>query len=506
MPERATQGDVLASVAGLTKAFPGTVALDQVDFEVRPGEIHALLGANGAGKTTLMMILSGVYQPDAGRVLLGGREVRLQGPHHAQQLGIGTVFQELSLVPGLSVAENLFLGRLPSAGLDFADWAALGRQVARLLSRVGLAIDPMTPVRALSPAVRQLVEIAKALSLHPTVLLFDEPTAALSRGEAERLFDIMRDLRASGLGLVFITHRVQEVFQVADRVTVLRDGRRVGTFVTADLTPDRVVFLMAGRELSPEAVVGRGAPSAPLLTVTDLSAPGLAGVTLEVRRGEIVGVTGLPGAGREALGPALFGLVPWGRGRAELDGRPFHPSSPSEAIARGVGYLPPDRKEAGLFLRMSVRDNIVVTRLADVSRLGVVRWPAAASVASQFMDALGIRATSASQVVRELSGGTQQKVLVARWLAVRPALLIAEDPTVGIDVGTRVEIHGLLRQLAARGSGVLLITADLAELVAVADRILVLAEGRVTAERATARASEEEILALASAPGRRAHA
>ncbi len=500
MPERATADDILLSVSGLTKTFPGTVALDRVDFEVRRGEIHALLGANGAGKTTLMMVLSGIYQPDGGRVLVGGREVRLQGAHHAQQLGIGTVFQELSLVPGLSIAENVFLGRLPTSALDLVDWHALRRLAAALLSRVGLAVDPATPVRALSPALRQLVEIAKALSLRPAVLLFDEPTSALSRREADRLFGTMRDLRADGLGLVFITHRMREVFQVADRVTILRDGRRVGTFPAGELTPDRVVVLMVGRELPPEAAADRHEPGGPLLTVSDLAAPGLAGVTFEVRRGEILGVTGLPGSGREALGRALFGLAAWDGGRAELAGRPLRPRSPAEAIAQGIGYLPPDRKDAGLFLRMSVRDNIIVTRLAQTSRLGMMRWGEAAAVAGEFVDTLRIRATSTSQIVGELSGGTQQKVLVARWLAVRPQLLIAEDPTVGIDVGTRVEVHGLLRRLAAQGSAVLLISADLAEVVAVADRVLVLADGRVVAERAAAGTSEEELLALASAP------
>jgi ribose transport system ATP-binding protein len=500
MTEQDAPGEVLVAASGITKTFPGTVALDRVDFEVRRGEIHALLGANGAGKTTLMMILSGVYRPDEGHVMIGGREVRLQDPHHAQQLGIGTVFQELSLVPGLSIAENLLLGRLPASPLRLIDWDAVRRQAAGLLSRVGLDVDPATPVRVLPPAVRQLVEIAKALAHEPTILLFDEPTAALAGDEIERLFGIMRDLRASGLGVVFITHRVREVFRVADRITILRDGRRVGTFPTASVTPDYVVSLMVGHELPPEVQEERRKTGEPLLEVVDLFAPGLAGVTFRVQRGEILGITGMPGSGREALGRVLFGLARWDRGRVALDGRRLGPLSPVEAIGHGIGYIPSDRKSAGLFLRMSVRDNIIVTRLGDVSRFGVMRWSAAAAMAREFVDVLRIRATSVAQPVGDLSGGTQQKVLVARWLAVRPTLLIAEDPTVGIDVATRVEIHSLLRRLAAQGSAVLLITSDLPEALTVADRILVLAEGRVVAERTPADTSEEELLALAAAP------
>lgn len=492
--------EVLIAVSGVTKTFPGTVALDHVDFEVRRGEIHALLGANGAGKTTLMMILSGVYQPDAGAVLVGGRGVRIQGPYQAQQLGIGTVFQELSLVPGLSIAENLFLGRLPAAALGLVDWPALRRQARALLARVGLDVDPMTPVGALPPATRQLVEIAKALSLRPTVLLFDEPTSTLARPDADRLFGIMRDLKASGLGLVLITHHVREVFQVADRITILRDGRRVGTFPVGGLTQGRVVSLMVGREHTVEASVERRARGDTLLTVTDLVAGGLCDITFQVRRGEILGIAGLPGSGREALGPALLGLLPWQRGQATLEGRPFRPASPSSAITHGLGYLPPDRKDAGLFLRMSVRDNIIVTRLRDLSRLGTVQWPQATALACQFVDRLGIRATSVSQIVSELSGGTQQKVLVARWLAVRPRLLIAEDPTVGIDVGARAEVHGLLRRLASSGSAVLLSSGDSAELIEAADRVLVLAGGRIIAELDSSSVTEEELLALASTP------
>lgn len=490
--------NVLIAGVGLTKKFPGTVALDTVDFDVRKGEIHALLGANGAGKTTLMMLLSGVYRPDAGQILVDGREVRIEGPHHAQKLGIGTVFQELSLVPVLSVAENLLLGRLPGSLLDLVDRPKLRNLAAELLAQVGLDINPDVSVRDLSPAVRQLVEIAKALSLKPRVLLFDEPTSALSPREVERLFNIMQRLKTNGLGLVFITHRVREVFQIADRVTILRDGQKVGTFPTGSLSPERVVFVMAGHELQVETSNRQRPSGDSFLSVKGLTTGTLKKVTFEIRHGEILGIGGLPGSGREVLGPALFGLVRWEHGEARVDGKPFRPATPWDAIREGIGYLPPDRKEAGLFLRLSIRDNIVVTRLSDVSRFGMVQWPVATSVADQFMRLLGIRAASVLQPVGLLSGGTQQKVLVARWLAVKPRLLIAEDPTVGIDVATRSEIHNLLRRLASGGSSVLLISSDLSELVDLSDRVLVFADGRIVAERDTAATSEEEVLALAS--------
>jgi ABC-type sugar transport system ATPase subunit len=492
----------------ISKTFPGTRALDRVDFQVLAGEIHALVGENGAGKTTLMMILAGVLQPDSGTILWRDRVVRLSDPRTAQGLGIGTVFQELSLVPGLSIAENIFLNRLPArTRLGLVEWRRAHDAAQEALTPLGIDADTALPVKALEMGTRQMVEIAKALSLRCQVLLLDEPTSALSTREVDRLFIALRALRDQGLGIVFITHRIAEVFQVANRVTVLRDGHDVGTFEIRAVTPAHIVQHMVGRDLGTAMRPPEAARAAPVLDVADLAVPPvLQDVSFSLASGEILGVAGLPGSGREEIGRVLFGLTRPAGGTIRTNGRLLALGSPHEALRAGIGYLPPDRRTLGLFLRMTVKDNIVVTALNRIGRLGLVDDAQAAAIAARSVDRLHIRTPSVAQIVGALSGGNQQKVVLSRWLLTPLRILVADGPTIGVDVGARVEIHQLLRQLAVEGTSVLLLSTDLPELLALSNRVMVMHGGRVAGIVSADEASEEQIMRLATgqaAPGPR---
>ena len=494
-------GAPLLEAHEISKAFPGTQALERVSFALLAGEVHALVGENGAGKTTLVNILSGVIRPDAGEIRIGGRSVHILNPRQAQELGIGTVFQELSVVPALSVAENVFAARAPTRALGLVNWPRLYANTRALLAPFEAHIDPRTRVRDLSISARQIVEIAKALSLNARILILDEPTTALTPDEVRLLFRVMRRLRDDGLGVVFISHRVREVLEIADRVTVLRDGRLVGTYPAAQLTEHDLIRLMVGRELSDMFERGNGRAGAELLRVEGLSGEGFRDVSLALRQGEIVGLAGLKGAGRSELARALVGTCPSYEGRLLVGGRPAQIRSPMDAMKLGIGYLPADRKSEGLFLDMSVRDNIVAASLRLLSHFGLVDAGAQEAVARRFVQRLNIRASSVHQAVRRLSGGNQQKVMLARWLARRPRILIVDEPTRGIDVGARVEIHRLLRELAKQGVGIIVISSDLTELLGLSDRILVMREGRITGQLPASRATEQQIIALAAWDG-----
>ena len=491
----------LLEARDISKTFPGTRALDHVDFEVAAGEIHALVGENGAGKTTLMMIVAGVLQPDGGTIVWDGRVVRPSSPRAAQGLGIGTVFQELSLVPGLSIAENIFLNRAPARTvLGLVDWDRVHDEARAALAPLGIEVDPALPVRTVGMGTRQMVEIAKALSMRCRVLVLDEPTSALSPAEVERLFSAIRALRERGLGIVFITHRIAEVFQLADRVTVLRDGHHVGTFEISAVTPARVVHYMVGRALGaamrPRAVHA----TTPRLEVVELSRPPLLQqASFSLAPGEIIGVAGLPGSGREELGRVLFGLDRPAAGTVRIHGRPLQLGSPQEALRAGMGYLPADRRTLGLFLRMSVKDNIVVTALDRMAGAGIMDDARAAGIAARSIDRLQIRTPSVSQLVGRLSGGNQQKVALAKWLLTRLRLLIADGPTIGVDVGARAEMHRLLFELAGDGMAVLLLSVDLPELLVLSNRIMVMNRGRIAGMLPGGDATEEQIMTLATA-------
>ncbi len=495
--------DTVLEASGITKQFPGACALDSVDFSVRRGEVHALVGGNGAGKSTLMHIIAGVMPPDAGTLRLDGQVVRFRDARQAQAAGIGMVFQEGSLAPPLSVSENVFFARQPVRRFGIIDRDALRRRTRELLDELGSAIDPACPVESLSPAQRQVVEIAKALSLDARLFIFDEPTSALTSEETNHLFEAIRRLRAHGAGIVYISHRLPEIFDIADRVTVMKDGRNQGVLAAADATPERLISLMAGKtpsaESMPEANERYAAP--PVLEVESLSDGSLLrDISINVRAGEVVALAGLAGAGRTELAMAVFGARPKTAGSIRVDGRPCDPRAPRDAIAAGIGYVPEDRKESGLFLDMSIAANVASARLGAFGRLWL-RAGRMAEVAAGHCRRLDVSSTQMEQPVVDLSGGNQQKVAIAKWLLSKPRILIADEPTRGIDVAAKFEVHAILRQLAMSGSAVLLISSELPEVLAVADRIYVLHRGRITGELLRSEATEEAILRLASLPG-----
>lgn len=489
---------------GISKAFPGVQALRDVHLTVAPGEIHALVGENGAGKSTLMKVLTGAYQADAGTITWRGQPVAIHAPGDAQALGISMIHQELSLLPYMTVGQNVFLGREPRGRLPgFIDWRTLYRQTADWLDQLDLNVDPRAEARGLSIAQQQMVEVAKALSLEASLIVMDEPTSSLTEQETEVLFSMMRALRERGVAIIYISHRLEEVFAIADRVTVLRDGRYIATHPTTELTPQRVVSLMVGRELVEEmyAYSPTERRDVALETVNLSDGRELHGVSFSLHGGEILGVAGLIGAGRTALAETLFGIRRAVTGEIRLGGKARRMRSPQQAIQAGLGFVPEDRKQQGLFLNMAVRENIVMSGMGQVTRLGFVRPAQANQVAGAFVKRLDVRTPSLRQLVRNLSGGNQQKVVIARWLMLQPRVLILDEPTRGVDVGAKAEIHALMRQLAAEGVAVLMISSELPEVLGVSDRILVMHEGRITGEFNRDEATQDKIMHAATGGG-----
>jgi len=498
----------LLNLQGIEKHFSGVFALRGVDLEVRAGEVHALLGENGAGKSTLMHVLAGVFPPDAGRIDFAGQEgVVFASERDALQAGIALVYQERSLFGPLSVAENIFAGRQPVTRLRRIDYRRLNDESRRLLHEVGLEIDPQTPLERLSSAQQQLIEVAKALSVQAKLILFDEPTAALAPAESEKLFSLIRKLRSAGVGIVYISHRLEEVFALADRATVLKDGRGQGTFPLAELTPSRLISLMVGRDVNPHQSRGDEVATErrPVLQVRNLSdsaggrprKPRLENLSFDVQAGEIVGLAGLVGAGRSETALALFGARPGCTGEILVDGKAVRPRSPAEAIAAGIGYLTEDRKLSGLFLERSIADNVVS---AAGKRFGTWRTNQREERAKvqELCGALRVVCRGPDEPIKNLSGGNQQKVILARWLLADPRVLLVDEPTRGVDVGAKAEIHQLLYEQARRGKAIVVISSDMLELLAVSDRVLVMCEGRITGELTRAEASEAKIVELAS--------
>ena len=485
----------------ISKTFPGVRALQDVQLEVRAGEVHALVGENGAGKSTLMRILGGIHQRDTGEIQLCGQTVEIPSPLHARAMGISIIHQELNQIPALSVAENIFLGREPRKTFGVVDWGTMFSRAEQLLQDLGLPIQPRRRLGTLTVAEQQLVEIAKALSVEADLLIMDEPTAALTVEETERLFRSIRDLRARRVGIVYITHRLEEVFRIADRVTVLRDGQYVGTYPIAEVSLDDLIRLMVGRRLTekfPKEMVPRGEPS---LQVRGLTVRGIfENVSFTVHRGEILGIAGLVGSGKTHVAHAIFGAIPLDAGEIVLDGRPVTIRSPSEAIGRGIGLVTEDRKRLGLILGMNVRANITLPILQELNRGGFIRRPEEDTMVRQAIEELDMAVATPQQLVRQLSGGTQQKVVVAKWLQTRARLLLLAEPTRGIDVGAKVEIYRLMVDLARRGVAIVMISSELPEILGMSDRILVMHEGRITGEFTREQATQEAI--LASATGR----
>lgn len=490
----------LLEVRGVSKSFPGTQALSDVSFDLLPGEVHALMGENGAGKSTLMHILSGVYVPDAGEIRINGQPVQINNPRQAQDLGIGMVFQELSLVSSLSIAENIFPNRAPSRLPGVIDWPRLYQNTRQLIAQFDQDLDVRTPVGMLNVTTRQIIEIVKAFSLNAKILLLDEPTSALTLDEVERLFDTIRRLKQRGIGIVYVSHRIAEVMEITDRVTVLRDGKLVGTYATADMTPDALIEKMVGRKLLNDLFAKRTSSNgAELLRVEKLTRKNeFSDISFEVRKGEIIGVAGLKGARRSELFRALVGITRPSSGQIWLEGKLMNFRSPQQAFARGMAYLPEERKTDGLFLRMPLSRNIVSATLKNFARWGIMSRRREVDTSQHLAQRLNIRATSMRQTVGRLSGGNQQKVMLSKWLIERPQILIIDEPTKGVDVGTKAEVHQLLRQLADQGVGILFISSELPEILGLAQRILVMYEGCIRGELLADETDEQTIMTLAS--------
>jgi len=486
-------------ISEVSKSFPGVRALDAVSVRIEAGEIHALLGENGAGKSTLGKIIAGVYRADGGAVKLDGTELVDIDERDAGKLGIAIVHQEGSLVGQLSVAENVFAGRQPTRWPGRIDRGLMNRQAADLIARLGVAIDPRRRVADLSPAEAQVVEIAKCLSLDLRVLILDEPTAALTLTETERLFEIVRALAKEGVTVVYVSHRLAEIFALCHRVTVLKDGQLVGTRDVAGTTTADLIRMMVGRDVALDRAKSGHATDEVVLQAEHISAtPLVRDMGLTVHAGEIVCLAGLIGAGRTEFCEALFGARRKESGSIRMAGKPLDPREPSDGMQAGIGMVPEDRKQSGLFLDMSVRDNITVTVARSLTN-GMLKSDAkAGAVARRFIDEMKIATPSDKQIVGNLSGGNQQKVLIAKWLAMAPRLLIVDEPTRGVDVGARAEIYRLLRSLAARGVALIVVSSDLPEVLTLADRVVVMADGRLAGELPGESATEEDILALAT--------
>jgi len=489
----------LLEAVNITKQFPGTLALDDVHLDLQAGEIHAVMGENGAGKSTLMKILAGVSSPDAGEIRFEGRRVTLNSPSDAQNLGIAIVHQELSLVPALTVAENIYPGRLPTNIFGMVKFAALFQNAAQVLQQLNVAVDARATVETLSIANQQLVEITKAISSNCKVLILDEPTSALTDHEAEILLDFLRRLAASGVGIVYISHKLKEIFEVSNRITVLRDGKYVGTRNTSEVSTDEIIRMMVGRELGNMYPPKSQRVDDALLEVHNFRLPNSSiKNSFKLFRGEVLGLAGLIGSGRTELVRAIFGADPHDEGEIILEGQPVKIKSPKQAIELGIGYLPEDRKAAGLFLEMTIKLNMEAAVIETVSSGGFISPTKEYALATNYVQKLNVSTPGVEQVVQRLSGGNQQKTLVAKWLAIQPKILIVDEPTRGIDVGAKKEIHFLLRTLAENGVGVLMISSELPEILGMSDRVLVMHEGAIAAEYSAAEATEENIIRSAS--------
>ncbi|SMD16995.1 sugar ABC transporter ATP-binding protein [Sporomusa malonica] len=490
---------VLLEMRGIIKEFPGVKALKSVNFSLAAGEIHALLGENGAGKSTLMKILSGVYQKDAGEIVLNGQTIEITGPRQAQELGIGIIHQELNLVPELTVMENIFLGREPLRALGFVDWKTMREQAAQVLARLCSDISPDTVVSELSIGEQQMVEIAKALSYETKILIMDEPTAALTGRETEHLFGIIRQLAAGGVGIVYISHRMEELFALSSKITVMRDGAYIGTVNTTEATFDQLVKMMVGREMTARFPKEAASLGAEVLRVEGLSRQGvLDNVTFSVHAGEVVGVAGLMGAGRTEMARAVFGADPVDSGTINVAGKPTTIKTPADAIRAGIGLITEDRKHQGLILSLSVGENISLAALDTVSSQTFVSSKAEAGIVNSQIDRLRIRTPGAAALVKNLSGGNQQKVVIAKWLSTSPKVLIMDEPTRGVDVGAKAEIYQIMNMLTAAGVGILMISSELPEVLGMSDRVLVMHQGRILADMPVAVATQEKIMAYAA--------
>ncbi len=495
-------GEILVQMEGIEKTFPGVHALSQCRFELQAGEVHALVGENGAGKSTLMKVLSGIYKPDAGRILYKGHPVEVHSPRDAQHLGISIIHQELNLMSHLTVAQNVFIGREPRRSPPFLlDEKSINDKTRVLLEMLHLKIDPRVKVADLTVAKQQMVEIAKALSFNSEVLIMDEPTAALTETEIADLFRIIRQLREKGVGVVHISHRLEELKQISDRTTVMRDGRYIDTVQTQEVAIDKIISMMVGRtifEAKPEV------PEKPseeiVLEARHLNRGSvIRDINFNLKRGEILGFSGLVGAGRTEVARAIFGADPIDSGEVFMRGKKVEIHSPNDAVQHGIAYLSEDRKRYGLALRLDVEANIVLATFRRFTgALGWVNQSKVRATAKHYVDTLSIKTPSLQQQVKNLSGGNQQKVIIGKWLTADTDVLIFDEPTRGIDVGAKSEIYRLLNDLAQQGKSIIMISSELPEILRMSHRIVVMCEGRITGELSAAEASQEKIMSLAT--------
>ncbi|WP_454285916.1 sugar ABC transporter ATP-binding protein [Rhizobium arsenicireducens] len=492
--------EYLLTAEGVRKEFPGVVALDDVTFRLKRGSVHALMGENGAGKSTLMKILAGIYHPDKGTVRLKGVDIRLESPLDALENGIAMIHQELNLMAPMTVAENIWIRREPLTRLGFVDHKEMNRKTAELFNRLNISIHPQTKVVELSVANRQMVEIAKAVSYESDVLIMDEPTSALTEREVEHLFQIIRGLRDQGIGIVYITHKMSELFEIADEFSVFRDGKYIGTHASTDVTRDDIIRMMVGREITqmfPKEDVPLGEV---VLSVKNLTLNGVfRNVSFDVRAGEILGVAGLVGSGRSNVAETIFGVTPASSGTIEIDGKPVDVFSPTEAIRHRMAFLTEDRKETGCLLILNVLENMQLAVLQDrFVKNGFVEQSTLSAECEDMCRKLRVKTPNMNERIENLSGGNQQKVLIGRWMLTNPRILILDEPTRGIDVGAKAEIHRLVTEMAKTGVAVIMISSEMPEVLGMSDRIMVMHEGRVTGFLERAEATQIRVMDLAS--------
>jgi len=492
--------EYLLSVEGIRKEFPGVVALDDVQFRLRRGTVHALMGENGAGKSTLMKILAGIYQPDKGEVKFKGVDIQLKSPLDALENGIAMIHQELNLMPFMTVSENIWIRREPLNRFGFVDHSTMNRMTADLFKRLNIDLDPQIEVRELSVANRQMVEIAKAVSYESDVLIMDEPTSALTDREVKHLFSIIRGLRDQGIGIVYITHKMNELFEIADEFSVFRDGKYIGTHASTDVTRDDIIRMMVGREITqmfPKEEVPIGEV---VLSVKNLCLDGVfSGVSFDVRAGEILGIAGLVGSGRSNVAETIFGVTPATSGSIELNGKAITIDSANTAIANRMAFLTEDRKDTGCLLILDVLENMQIAVLQDqFVRYGFVNEKAVTAACEAMSKKLRVKTPNLEERIENLSGGNQQKVLIGRWLLTNPRILILDEPTRGIDVGAKAEIHRFVTELVRDGVAVIMISSEMPEVLGMSDRIMVMHEGRVTGFLDRAEATQIKVMELAA--------
>lgn len=473
----------ILEMKNISKAFYGVQALANVDFSVLRGETHILLGENGAGKSTLVKILSGAYHKDAGEIFFDGEQIEISTPLDAQRKGISIIYQEFNLIPGLSVAENIFLGREPVKGNKLINWRVLNEDAKAILDKLHADVSPTALVATLSVAEQQFVEIAKALSFGAKLIIMDEPSATLTPAEIDRLFAVIRDLKRAGVSIIYISHHLDEIFEIGDRVTVLRDGELVATDDIKNVTKDMIIRWMVGRDLTNTYPPRTTTPGEVVLEVQNLSRRGeLHDISFHLRRGEILGIAGLVGSGRTELVRALYGADPIDRGEIKLHGRTLAIKTPKESIKNGIGFLPEDRKQEGLVLEQSVKNNVTLANLVKVVKNGIISGSAEKAAVDEYVRNLGIRTVNQQVLIKNLSGGNQQKVVLAKWLFTDSDILIFDEPTRGIDVGAKYEIYQLMNRLTEQGKSVIMVSSELPEIIGMSDRVLVLHNGRITGE------------------------